>query len=399
MHVLIIPSFYPTPDQPVRGCFFREQAVALARSGLRVGVMAPLYRSPRALLSRRYTPAIGFQSVVEDGVATVLEQRQSWLPFLQRWQQAQWLHLGRRLFRRYVDEHGLPDLLHAHCALWAGLLTHELAGLTGIPYVITEHSTTFARGLVPRSQDQDLSRVYGGAAARFVVSPELGQLLQRRWPIAMQSWEWIPNLVSPLFEPEVSRSRSESAPFRFLNVALLTPKKGHDLLLNAFAQAFAGQTDVELCIGGSGPSEAELRSQAQRLGIASQVTFLGGLSRAQVLKQMQSADAFVLSSHYETFGVVLIEALACGLPVIATRCGGPECIVEPGDGELVDCHDVAALAAALRKLHADRDHFSSAQLRQRCLARFGEQAIADRLRRSYRAVLSQNSSGPIGRAA
>jgi glycosyltransferase involved in cell wall biosynthesis len=106
---------------------------------------------------------------------------------------------------------------------------------------------------------------------------------------------------------------------------------------------------------------------------------------------MGTCDAFVLSSSYETFGVVVVEALMNGKPVVATRCGGPEDIVVPGeDGLLVEKDNPEALAAAMLELRAQRDRFDAAAIRQRCIDRFGEAAFVRRHAKVYQAALSSS---------
>jgi glycosyltransferase involved in cell wall biosynthesis len=169
----------------------------------------------------------------------------------------------------------------------------------------------------------------------------------------------------------------------------MTANKGQADLLQAFAARFQGDPTVQLRIGGDGPLRAELQTLALELGISEQVTFLGMLSREQVATEMQRADAFVLSSHYETFGVVLIEALACGTPIIATACGGPECIVRPSNGLLVPPGDVDALGAAMAQIRETSANYPPDALHSECMAQFGEQAVAAQLGQIYQSVLRE----------
>jgi len=163
-------------------------------------------------------------------------------------------------------------------------------------------------------------------------------------------------------------------------------KKNVDNLIRAYARVFYGNTNVSLKIGGHGPERPRLQALAQELGVSGQVQFLGALSRHQVLSEMQACDAFVLPSKYETFGVVVVEALALGKPVIATRCGGPESIVGDDDGVLVPVNDVDSLAQAMRNLRANHDHYKPNAIRASCAARYSERAVANRLITEYRAV-------------
>jgi glycosyltransferase involved in cell wall biosynthesis len=179
-------------------------------------------------------------------------------------------------------------------------------------------------------------------------------------------------------------------------VGLFDAVKGTDVLLRAFAQAFAGRGDVVLEIGGGGPLEPSLRALAAELGIAGQTTFLGLLTRAQVREAMWRADAFVLPSHIETFGVVVIEAMATGLPVASTACGGPQDTVVPGEtGLLVPPGDPAALAAAMRRLHAERGAWAAraGSIRRRAEACFSHPVVVRRLLEVYAAARAEFPGG------
>jgi len=227
------------------------------------------------------------------------------------------------------------------------------------------------------------------ADARLVVSPQLGESMERVLGPAAAPWEWVPNVVDGSFlSGAFPDQRASGAPFRFLNVAFLHEKKGQADLLRAFAERFAGDPSVRLGIGGDGPERGRLHELAGSLAIAEQVDWLGALDRDGVRQAMCEADAFVLPSRLETFGVVVIEALACGLPVVATRSGGPECIVTPDDGILVAVGDVHALGDGLVAMRDTAADYDPAALRARCAKRFGEAALVQRLGSVYARVLA-----------
>jgi glycosyltransferase involved in cell wall biosynthesis len=202
---------------------------------------------------------------------------------------------------------------------------------------------------------------------------------------AATPWEWVPNVVDALFLQGDAR-RAAAGPFRFLNVGFLHEKKGQDDLLKAFASRFADDPTVALAIGGDGPERDRLHEMAESLGIAGQVRWLGALDRDGVRAAMHGADAFVLSSRIETFGVVLVEALATGLPLVATASGGPECIVTAADGILVPVGDLEALGDALVEMRGTASSYDPESLRSRCAERFGETALVHRLESVYARV-------------
>src|SRR5205085_10417384 len=119
-----------------------------------------------------------------------------------------------------------------------------------------------------------------------------------------------------------------------------------DILLPAFARVVASAPAAHLTIVGTGPDDAALRQQAVTLGIADKVTFRGFVQNPYPL--MRAADLYVLSSRYEGFPNVALEALACGTPVVAAACPGVAELVVPGvNGWLAPPDDAAGLARAL----------------------------------------------------
>jgi glycosyltransferase involved in cell wall biosynthesis len=171
---------------------------------------------------------------------------------------------------------------------------------------------------------------------------------------------------------------------RFITVCFLERLKGVHHLLEAAAQLRAkGFDSFELFIGGNGRETQNLKSMTTQLGLSSCCHFLGMLSRDQVREAMQSADVFILPSLGETFGVVLGEAMACGKPVISTRCGGPEFVVTPETGILVNPGDSKALAEGMEGFLTGRWKFNSEVIRESVCNRFGEETFISSIANLY----------------
>lgn len=138
-------------------------------------------------------------------------------------------------------------------------------------------------------------------------------------------------------------------------VKSLAPKYGIDTLLSAFAAVAGDDADLRLRIVGGGPQQEALRTMAERLGISERVDFVGAVPHEQVPDELRKLDVYVALSrtHSESFGVAVIEASACGLPVVVSRVGGlPEVVEEGVTGLIVPHDDAEAAADALRKLLA-----------------------------------------------
>jgi len=387
MHILIFPSWYPSSLVDVSGSFFREQAIALSRAGHQVGVLSANLTSVRQW--KRWRLRLSPPDITNDkGIRTYRIHGTNWFPRINRISSKRQTQLLLGLYSLYERHHGKPDLIHVHSMLSAGLAALELSKSNRIPYVITEHSSAFSRGLLSPIQLDQAAQVSKGAKRRWAVSSGFARLLEQQFQETPGCWQIMPNIVNQAFLDAPLSDRS-SRTFIFLNICLHTPNKDVGLLLRAFAQQFSNCFDVMLHLGGRGPQTSELMELASQLGIAEQVKFLGMLSREQVREVMSDADAFVLTSQFETFGVVLIEALAMGLPLVATRCGGPEDIVTAANGVLVDPKNVRSLADAMGHLYRNASVYEPSELRRDCAERFSESVVIRRLHLSYQQVLDQ----------
>ena len=384
MHVLLLPSWYGTTDLPVAGAFFRDQALALQRVGLRVGVAYVEPRSLRRFRLRALTEShFQVSETVESGILTL--RQHGWNPLAQTLPGGLvWARMMSALVSRYVRLQGRPDIIHAHVALWGGYAALHASARDGTPFVVTEHSSQFRlRSFPPRLLARALN-VFRGAAATMAVSESLRNAMSDYG--AGSEILVVPNTIDPEFWTLPPRPRA-SGPFTFCAVGRLVPVKRFDILIRAFAARFRGNPDVRLVIGGDGAMRHDLESLARALGVHEQVSWRGALSREGVRQAMWEAHCFVLSSAVETFGAVLIEALAAGLPVIATRSGGPEDIVAPEVGVLLDPGDEQALAAAMVAVR-DGPGYDPQVLRTYAVRRYGYEAVGAQLRGVYEEALN-----------
>lgn len=386
MHILIIPSWYPSAPGDVDGSFFREQALSLQRQGCKVGVIYPQLRSMRNW--RTVIGQYGRDVSLDEGMPTHRYHGMDWLP-RPRWLQLQrWLRIGRRLFDQYVMAHGMPDVIHAHSLLYAGCLARDLSIASAIPYLVTEHSSLYARGLLSVSQREWASSAAVNASRAYAVSASFANLLASQLPLTRGIWSEMPNIVRQDFLSIPLRIDNGSKNcFSFLHISTLDAKKSVDIQIKAFSRVFKGDLSVRLVIGGDGPARQSLMHMAVALGIEAQVDFPGRLSRHQVMEHMRACDAFLLSSPHETFGVVLIEAMALGKPVIATRCGGPESIVLEANGILVAVNDVSEMAVAMEFMRNNVARYDPEEIRSTCETRFSEDSVSRRLLSAYSEVM------------
>lgn len=380
MHILIIPSWYPAHPADIGGSFFREQAIALRKRGHKVGIITPQMRSLKDW--RNILNGFGIKKDFDEGVITYRFKTVNVTPRMDLLTRKHWLLAGLKLYSEYEKRNGRPDIVHVHSMYKGVFLAYALFKKFDIPYVVTEHSSAFAKGFV-RSQKIDILRLpVQKAKKRMAVSRKFAHLLQNLFDGT--EWLYLPNIVSDKFI-EYPSSNDKNKDFWFVNVCFITENKRIDCLIRAFARLCNVYKNIRLRIGGDGPCRQELELLSEKLGVKDKVVFLGMLGRDQVAEQICHSDAFVLSSEFETFGVVLIEALALGKPVVATRCGGPESIVTEEVGCLVEKNDVDSLYEGMKKVY--ETEFDNKKIKEYCVENFSETAVTAKLELLYKEII------------
>jgi glycosyltransferase involved in cell wall biosynthesis len=300
-----------------------------------------------------------------------------------------------------------PDLVHAHYWM-SGLVSREAASAVGgIPVVQTFHALGVVKQRHQPSDDTSpperipAERWLGQTCEHVIATctDELFELL--RMGTARERVSVIPCGVDlEAFHPR-GRADREDGTLRLITVGRLVPRKGFDLVIEALSEI----PEAELVIAG-GPAEAELetdpeatrlRLMAERLGVADRVRLLGGVERALMPELLRAADLAVCVPWYEPFGIVPLEAMACGTPVVAAAVGGlTDTVVDGQTGSLVPPRDPLALAKELRELAGDprrRAHYAAEGLR-RVHERYSWRRVAERTADVYRRILAAGAGAP-----
>ncbi|MDX9984626.1 glycosyltransferase [Sphaerochaeta sp.] len=386
MHVLILPSWYPADEQDINGAFFREQAIALKKQGVTVGVISISLLSLRKMRNIFSYTITRVSVTEEEDIPTYRKSYRNWFYKIPILGKAWYVLVARKLFLRYVKEQGYPDIIHVHSMIDAGIAAMHIKIRYGIPYVVTEHSSAFSLGLHSRSELTLIKKIADQSSKNIAVSSPFANILHTK---TGKEWGIIPNIVHERFFRNICIPVDRSV-FRFINICFLKENKKVDLLIKAFSSEFKGNHKIQLYIGGTGDQLQKLNQLASDLELEDQVVFLGALSRSQVMEEVEKADVFVLTSEFETFGVVLIEALALGKPVISTRSGGPEDIVDEKNGLLVPTNNSEALGKAMQYMVENYNTYNPQEIQQRCHEKFSEASVAKRLVNVYQQVLTKS---------
>ena len=382
MRILFVVGFYPTKYSDWWGSFFHNYAKGLVRLGHEVTVLrvAPQNRNEVKERRRLFIRDTEWRDGVR--VEIFFFPKVPKLDFLTCW----FLKVFQKKVFEEIYQGKLPDIAHLHFGeMETSLMASQWLPQKQIPYVVTEHATSFQYEKISRKTLRFARRVYQGAKGISVVGQHLMQRLISLYPFQFQL---IPNGIdSLLFTYEELKPKNH---VDFLSVGSLVKKKNQITLIRSFAKAFAHRPDYFLTIVGEGPEYDHLQKEIDHCQLNHQIKLTGALSNLEVREWMRKADYLVMPSLVETFGVAALEALSCGIPVLATRSGGPEDFVRPGiDGVVVDKTE-DAIVEGLRELVSGT--WDRKKISQEAHERFDVVKVAQQLESLYRDALQKGVS-------
>jgi 1,2-diacylglycerol 3-alpha-glucosyltransferase len=367
---------------------------SLGKRGNQVDIFAPRYAG------RDYR-RVGAAARERDLGVNVHVRRRTSLPFPSSTRQSRaalvspiaWARLARR---------PRPDIIHAHSFFGIGLEALLAGALLGIPVIGTNHTTIAGFGpYIPVSVDRAAAYVawfynrcdYVTAPSRSVfVELETTRLCR---PSMVVSNPIDTDLFMPVRDEERDALRARfglSSP-TVTYAGRLGPEKNIEVLLRAVAMLRNGGIAAELALAGHGSHEPILRAMAKELRIAPYVRFFGTLPQDELARLLRISDAFVLMSTSETQSMVLLQAMASGVPVVAADTRALPEFVTAANGVLVDPHDPAGLARALSDLLTTperRRQLGSGG--RRSASRYSVETVTDEWEALYRSVIDGSSA-------
>ena len=348
MHILEIPSFFT----PYGGEFCLEQAKALKALGHEVRILSNVQLAVTIKGKNYWVLPFSRFSHQRDGI-TVYQSFQRGLPKLIRYNVTRWVSIVASMFCDYIQTYGKPDILHAHCAKWAGYAAMKLSQQYGIPYVITEHLSLMSLeeefGKAPSDAWQIplLKQAYEQAAMVVPVAEELVADTACYYGTDY-CWQPLSNVIDTSFFHYAARESRGDRPFRFCCVADYAYRKGYDVLLDACRLLQDQGCNFELYIAGRlTDGKACQAAIAQRQ--LTHVVCHGQLSSDAVRDLLYLSDSLVLASRSEVQPLVVFEAMSTGIPVVGTT-SIPRCQRLGNGCRIVPVGDAAALAEAMLNL-------------------------------------------------
>ena len=371
MKILFLTPWYPDERNPNHGVFVRDQAVLINKHHEVRVVSAKIDYSTFALSSLTRKDSI-FQGVRE----SLLVVRRS-LPIFN-----QFNFFLRTCWETFtIAKEFRPDIIHGNIGYPGAFWSWIMSACLRIPFLITEHTriTNNFRSFVHKQLT-----LFGLRRASAVIgvsrwhADEIAAFIGKKVVV-------IPNVIHFEKYPAVRvLPATDEFQIGFLG-GLSTPVKGLDILLHA-ATTFPGK--FRLHIGGNGTLLNHYKELAKELGIDHCCIFYGSIPHAQVNSFMQQLHFFVSASRSETFGISMVEALVCGLPVVATDSGGSREFITPQNGVLV-VTDALHLAEGIASVMNRFESYDSTAIRNSVLDKFSDNRFFEEINKIYSTLMQR----------
>ena len=382
MKIFFVARGWPSEREPQWGCFERDQAIALSKLGHQIVVLSFDTRF------RKYYRKYGITHSMH-GSISVYNLYVGWI-----WGKALRntfikLHIKAcrafflYLFEKVVKQEGLPDLIYSHY-LGSSSIAIAAKKKYGIPVVGIEHWSEIGYENIKKNIKQWAGNVYKELDCLVAVSTALKKNIEKNFGIQSVV---VNNMLGDEFcyKPNMR----QDAVVKFVSTGNLLPVKGFDILIEAFHKAYLPEKNWSLTIIGGGKEYNHLLSLINNYHLKDNIHLVGRKSRDEVVRFLQESDIYVMSSHSETFGVAAIEALACGLPIVATRCGGAMDFVKADNGLTCPIDDADNLSERLVYMFHHFKEYDRQWISNDCRQHFSSDLIALELEQIFEKVINK----------
>lgn len=388
MKVFIIPTWHPTPTQPLwcnwilphiallQECGVESYVLQLGLDGEPIPAGTDPWRQPIRMLDEHhlYVP-------VPNPTKRYQRTRFFYGTFLRKY-----IERLRSVYRLAVQKWGQPDLLHAHVSLPGGYLAAYLGEEFGIPVIVQEHYTGFeSDARFPWRTGYFVREMARRIQGFYAVSPGYARRIEKTGLVAVTGV--LPNPIdTDLFSP--GPRVGSNKPFQIVTAGTLGVQKGADLLFEAL-RLVSPELDWHLTWFGDLSQRDRFARWLDDPQFVSRLTLPGKVPQADLVKAYSQSDLYVVSSRIETANVSMLQAMACGVPVVTTSCGAPETLIDDSVGIAVKPNDSQALADGILQVGRNPQRYDGVALRRFVVERYSKPAVGKQVMEAYRVALGR----------
>jgi glycosyltransferase involved in cell wall biosynthesis len=389
-NILWLASWYPNVLSPYDGDFIQRHAKAVSLIN-RVTVFF-IKKDEKGVITKNVKKEVAKTGNLTE-IIVYYHSLKTGITFLDRLlSRKKYNSVYRKTLEKYIEEKSVPDLVHVHVVLNVIRQTLWLKKKYSIPFLVTEHWTGYLSVAKPNLENyyplykKWLQKIFKEADRITVVSKVLGEAITDRFKI--KKYQVIPNVVDTnIFFPV---QKHLSSLIKFLHVSLLNYQKNPHDIIEAFYLVKNRGYNFQLTV--YGPNNIQLEQQVLNRDLEEQIIFKAVVPQNILVKDMQKSDALVLYSRYETFGCVVIEANACGIPAILSDLPVfREYIIENKTGIFAKPNDPENLADIIINFIQERNSFSQMGISNYTKSKFGYEVIAKQFDEVYKSILSNQN--------
>lgn len=377
-NILFLTSWYPTRILPDNGDFVQRHAEAVAKYA-HVFVLYCCFdkqlKQPEVVLTKKGNLTECICYAPEPALKNTFCKA---------------LHLRKVYFQQLSllanQYHFTPDLIHVHVLYPVGLVAVKYGKKKHLPVVASEHWSAFITNQITFFQKWAICYVAKKMKKIMPVSEYLADHMKKNGVTG--DYEIVGNVVDT-HKFLIKEKPDYVTKVKFVHISTLKDSiKNVSGILQASDLLLKEGLDFELHIMGGGNDEAELKQLAHDLGLNSVAFFHGMLSHDKVAEQLPAMDVLINFSNYETFSIIIAEAMACGLAIITTRCGGLTYELTDDYVEFVKIKDVSDLAAKMKQFIQRKKAFNPDKQREYVVDHYDNDAIAKKIMAVYEQFIS-----------
>jgi glycosyltransferase involved in cell wall biosynthesis len=384
MKVLWLASIYPSKLFPYNGDFIQRHAQATSLF-CQLEVMH-IIKDEKGTITQNVKEISSSNNQLTERIIYYKPIKTS-IRFIDRFLSSlKYKQLSRAAVKKYIAENGKPAFFHVHIAMKAGLTALWAKRKFKIPYLLSEHWGGYLHEAVPNIKDYNFiyhyywNKIITGAKASTYVSAAFQKLMIKKYGI--QNTLVIPNVVNTaIFYPG---KKIPDDKIRFIHISTMLYQKNPEAILRALA-LLKHEFDFEIYI--CGPVTASQIELIAALELKPHVLIKGEVPQQELAKSLQQADALILYSRFETFGCVLIEANACGIPVIVSELEVFHEIVEEGvNGIFVPGENPEALAEKIKHFVKQKDNFDKNAIARNAADKYNYKQVGQQFINLYKNI-------------
>ena len=384
MKVLVIPTWYPNGKDQLMGIYHKEYCEALAKDP-EIDINILFIETTRLSEPIKSITVKKWEIIKEKNYNVYISRMINMTKINEKWQFKRYVKRVEKAFKRYIKTNSMPDILHAEVTIPAGYATCLIGKKYNIPVIVTEHASSFQnffKGYYAKYSNYVLENAYFTSVSNYMLK-KLPQHTDRK--------AVIPNLVDT---ESFKLPRKKINGLRLVYVCAFRKGKRVEDLLSAL-KIIVGEkivNDVKLTIVGDGYLNEQYHNKCHELGLDNYVDFVGRKNKCQIAEILNQNNIFVIPSAMETFCIPGIEALASGMPVVSTKCCGPEEYIDKKCGKLVNIGNTKEMAEAIIDVYKNLDKYDINYLRS-VADRYSADSVQNIAKDIYKDILKEKNRG------